>query len=498
MTLDSYDFQHEITEDVSDTQRVDDTVSSKTSPVEKAAQQTTDHIDASQHSPDANDQLSMSTTKAKGKGRAVESISASDSDQLSSNISQPLQCDSAADKDVSGFASDSATRPKDVGTLNHHKIKLENISYVLKVITFNGESKAIVCQTTNGACPTISIANFLSLTSAIELPRHAKSIQAVRLTEFLAEYLITHEKDLSILGALEGLHYGLFVDPRFTGVNHFLEGQNIMNIFECQMLHGWLPAEDDDAYPYLVATPKSSWQAEGPPNDLTTFESAQVYAMTHPEEEISIAINSFFLNYPTNMTPHGLVKIQKHLENGALSVLFYNSHFSLLYKHPDSGEMFTLVTDSGYLASGNDVVWESLEVDHATQFYSSDFIPRSVLGESMQQDEYGIIQHFRDVPDADAMLARKLHQEEAQHHENSDVALATRLQKEADDEQRAAAQKTRRLQLQEDQRRIDLYNGAANSTSKQAPPIQDLQTHSGLNRKNGKYPKADKKSCIVM
>lgn len=383
----------------------------------------------------------------------------------------------------------------------NHDIPLEEISYLMKTIAFNGEKRAIVCQTSNGACPILSITNFLSLTSAIELPRSQQRISAVSLTDLLAEYLITHEKDLSVLGDLEGLHRGLNVDPQFNGVNRFLEGQRLMQTFGCELLHGWIPSPDSPASRYL----KPSSQAFAADVDtqasvFPSFEAAQIEILTRPDSDAAIAMNAFFLEYSNNITPTGLSQLQEHLKEGEMSILFYNSHFSLLYRNPLVGELFTLVTDSGYLESGDDVVWESFVIDSATQFYSAEFIPRSILGEAMHQDDYGHSQREGgELADEDTKLARRLHQEEFGRHTDSDQALARRLQEEENSRQRQAEQRARARRLEEDQRRVEKYNGPVDSYAGSNAEIRPPQASRRASDQLVKPPPDNKKrDCLMM
>lgn len=61
----------------------------------------------------------------------------------------------------------------------------------------------------------------------------------------------------------------------------------------------------------------------------------------------------------TQLSPFGLTQLSTRLAPGSISILFRNDHFSTLYKHPESQQLFTLVTDAGY-ANHAEVVWESL------------------------------------------------------------------------------------------------------------------------------------------
>jgi hypothetical protein len=79
---------------------------------------------------------------------------------------------------------------------------------------------------------------------------------------------------------------------------------------------------------------------------------------------------------PTQLSPFGLTQLSTKLAPGSVSILFRNDHFSTLYKHPQSHQLYTLVTDAGY-AGHAEVVWESL-VDVTgfnTEYYSGDFRP---------------------------------------------------------------------------------------------------------------------------
>ena len=348
----------------------------------------------------------------------------------------------------------------------NQEIALSEISYEIKNIKFGAETIPIVLQTTNGACPILSIANFLSLSSAkLDLPNDKPCISANHLTELLAEYMLNHGTDLTHLGALEGLHRGLNVNPKFTGVDQFLEGSEIIHTFGGTLLHGWIPDTEK-----FHLTPS-----------YDNFEAAQVHILTDPEAEASIMINMFFETYPNNMTPQGLSSLQSFLKEGEMAILFYNAHFSLLYKHPESGDLYCLVTDAGYSSSGNDVVWESLTLDHeGTQFYSADFIPRVVLGEAKNEDAFGLA---LDDDDEDAQLARRLQAEENNDVHESDSAMAMRLQQIQLDQDADRARDARRQERIDDQSRVDTYNGVHNE-------IQD-QTIQSIGRKK-------KKECTVM
>ena len=79
---------------------------------------------------------------------------------------------------------------------------------------------------------------------------------------------------------------------------------------------------------------------------------------------------------PTQLSQFGLEYLERNLAPGSATILFRNDHFSTLYKHPDSHQLFTLVTDAGY-ASHAEIVWESLvDVNGSrSELLSGDFRP---------------------------------------------------------------------------------------------------------------------------
>lgn len=441
----------------------------------------------------------------KGKGRALELFDSTSDSQLALQQDEMLQVSTSSGSTENPLSRPSEHRPPlpprkptgngAINTTQHqyltHDIDLSEISYEMKTIEFNGEPLPIVLQTTNGPCPILSIANFLSLSSAgLTLPRLTPRISANHLTELLVEYLINNSRDLTHLSEVNALHRGLNVNPMFTGVNHFQEGKDIIQSFGGEMVHGWIPDRNDPAWQVLA-----DYNSE---TSIKDFETAQVQVLTEPEAASSTCIKQFLDETPNNISSAGLQLLRAHLKEGEMSILFYNSHFSLLYKHPLSGDLYCLVTDAGYLSSGNDVVWESLTLEYeGTQVFSSDFIPRSVLGESKHEDKFGQ-QTDRGLKgeDADAQLARQLQEEEHGRTNNSDREIAERLQRQlnVDDasEQRRRAERDRRRR--EEQQRVDEYNGIHNDTQ----TIGQHVSHPGDHEPESAVRKPAKKDCVVM
>ncbi|GLI62230.1 hypothetical protein VaNZ11_004796 [Volvox africanus] len=77
----------------------------------------------------------------------------------------------------------------------------------------------------------------------------------------------------------------------------------------------------------------------------------------------------------SQLTVAGLRALQSSLRPGQLAVFFRNNHFSVVFKHGTTHQVYLLVTDQGYLNEA-DVVWEHLSsVAGDTQFCGADFAP---------------------------------------------------------------------------------------------------------------------------
>jgi ubiquitin carboxyl-terminal hydrolase MINDY-1/2 len=137
----------------------------------------------------------------------------------------------------------------------------------------------------------------------------------------------------------------------------------------------------------------------------------------------------------TQLSGFGLDCLAKTLAPGSVSILFRNDHFSTLYKHPQSHQLFTLVTDAGY-ADHAELVWESLvDVNGSkAEFFAGDFHPvahaptgsGSLAGQRTSSN--GATYHA-------ATTHEKLSDVSSQHNEQTDAdyayALSLQFQEEA-------------------------------------------------------------------
>jgi ubiquitin carboxyl-terminal hydrolase MINDY-1/2 len=211
--------------------------------------------------------------------------------------------------------------------------------------------------------------------------------------------------------------------------------------FAIPLVHGWLAPRSD---PARAAFTRSA----------QTYEDAQTIQFGEEELEDKLSregltreeqqllqdissIKSFLDCYPTQITPFGLDIINESLFPGSKAILFRNDHFSTIYKDPESGQLFTLVTDAGY-SDKDEVIWESL-VDVSGQnseFFSGDFRPVGNVGATNQQPQSelggsstpGIEQHSSQLHGLESATSTQQQQQQA----DADFAMALQLQEEED------------------------------------------------------------------
>lgn len=279
----------------------------------------------------------------------------------------------------------------------------------------------IMVQNANGPCPLLALVNALVLstpasvtTALVETLRVREQVSLGLLLEAVIDELMSGRRgdatqnlpDVSDLhGFLVNLHTGMNVNPRFVSSNEeinlmdapidalstahdfrkaggFEETRELKlySTFAIPLIHGWIPPQGHPAYAALK-------------RNANTYEDAQNLLFREDELEDKLkleglseedqsllqdiaSIKYFLSSTATQLTGYGLDTITDTIAPGSVVILFRNDHFSTLYRHPQSGQILSLVTDMGY--SGHDeVVWESL-VDvsgEGSEFYSGEFQP---------------------------------------------------------------------------------------------------------------------------
>lgn len=374
----------------------------------------------------------------------------------------------------------------------------------------NPRKSPILIQNANGPCPLMALVNALTLTT----PASAKDAVLVNtlrtreqisldlllnavFDELMSGRRLTDEVSLpditELYDFLMGLHTGMNVNPRFipteemekafkrTSLTHlhphergdlipgtFEETKEMAfyRIFQIPLIHGWLPSKDGTAYGALKRQAASYEDAQ---NILFREEeledklsNSEGVGLTEDEQALYqdiMSIKTFFHTSATQLTTWGLQVITKAMRPGSVAILFRNDHFSTLYRHPQTQEIFALVTDAGY-AGHEEIVWESLcDVNgECSEFFSGDFrivggpaqddrpvAPSSASAANVHQARtavQGKRQKEKTRPEGPPLSPRE--------QEDRDLALAMQLQEEEDERHNAEqAQRRRETQLSE-------------------------------------------------
>ena len=191
------------------------------------------------------------------------------------------------------------------------------------------------------------------------------------------------------LDLLPSLSKGLHINVKFTdtGAFEFTKELSSFDILKVRLLHGWLVDPQDGPLAAVLsnlsynqvlnelvntASPEAE-EASAPPEDAFDghVPSVQESETTVGIRELRPCVLEFFEGNPTMLTVYGLAALHQAMREGETAILFRNSHFYVLRKR--KGELFTLVTDVGYLNELN-TVWEKLlDITGDSAFYTGRF-----------------------------------------------------------------------------------------------------------------------------
>ncbi|KAK0388151.1 hypothetical protein NLU13_4396 [Sarocladium strictum] len=367
----------------------------------------------------------------------------------------------------------------------------------------------ILVQNANGPCPLVALVNALTLTTPSNIPDTAlvqilRSREQVSLNllldavfdELMSSRRTTYDDALpdvsELYSFLQSLHTGMNVNPRFvpsasmveayqnTSLTHLdaaertelipgtFENTAEMGLyatFSIPLIHGWLPPRSEPVYEAFERQAASYEDAQNlffREEELESKLMSPSGALSNEEQQLYqdiLTIKSFLDTSATQLTPWGIEVIRKSMRPGTFAIFFRNDHFSTLYCHPESRELFSLVTDAGY-RTHTKVVWESL-VDvngERTQFLTGDYRPiRSgdLVSNSTgtrvesQGDHWETLHNFHGKATGpnERSVAGKIFDHE---QEDRDLALALQLQEEEEERQREdEARRQRERQLSE-------------------------------------------------
>ncbi|KAH6651949.1 hypothetical protein BKA67DRAFT_572487 [Truncatella angustata] len=394
--------------------------------------------------------------------------------------------------------------------------QIKNIHWFDANVSQNPRRSPILVQNANGPCPLVALVNALTLTTPADLSntvlvetlRSREQISLNLLLEAVFDELMSPRRTQSdaalpdvteLYAFLKGLHTGMNVNPRYVPTQELItahkrtsthqhpseRGDFIPGTFEdtrdmrlyatfsIPLIHGWLPPKEDPAYEAFARQAASYDDAQNlmfREEELEDKLSTSGAGLTEQEQQIYqdiITIRGWLNSSATQLTQWGLQVITKGIQPGTFAILFRNDHFSTLYRHPQTQQLFTLVTDAGYYTH-DEIVWESL-VDvngERTEFFSGDFrlvggpqqeAPRDVPGawytdedSSAHGGQWQAVQNRRgrtsnSEPEPPASPMSANHEQE-----DRDLALALQLQEEEDERHRnEQAARERESQLSE-------------------------------------------------
>ena len=333
----------------------------------------------------------------------------------------------------------------------------------------------ILLQNANGPCPLLALVNALILstpdgvqTSLNEVLRLREQVSLELLLDAVFEELMSRGgngglPDVSDLFAfLLTLHTGMNVNPRFlpsasegeaTSVSGGFENTKEMGLygaFKIPLVHGWLP---EPTHPVLDAMRRRAVGSYEEAQTLLLMEEEIIMRLTtgrqrelSPDEQVicedARIIREFLDRSKTQLTPHGLDVLKKHLKAGDVAILFRNDHFMTILGARNGGELVGLVTDMGF-ASHEEVVFERM-VDvqgRGNEFLSGDFRP---VGATQAPPPPPPRQQIRslldDAPPPPPPTAGRpitpTTPTNPQPDYDTDLALAMQLQEEEDDRHR--------------------------------------------------------------
>ncbi|KAI6297836.1 hypothetical protein MCOR29_008951 [Pyricularia oryzae] len=431
------------------------------------------------------------------------------------------------------------------GAVKNETYQIKNINWYDANAAKNPRTSPILVQNANGPCPLLALVNALSLTTPADsqtaLTDTLRSREQISLTflldavfdELMSPRRLSEDAALpdvtELYDFLKGLHTGMNVNPRFlptdevinafkrTSLTHVHPSQRsdnmvpgtfedtkemrLYSIFAIPLIHGWIPSQDDEAY---AAFKRHAASYEDAQNLLFREEELEDRltnsdrGLTEEEQGLYqdiFTIKGFLDSSATQLTRYGLEVITEAMKPGSVAILFRNDHFSTLYRHPQTLEILTLVTDAGY-AGHAEVVWESLvdTTGERAEFFSGDFRVVGGAGENQYKTQSGSQKHSSasgSISDAagswqtargrrgnrsgsggegsSSSAPQQVPSSPMAEQEDRDLALAMQLQEEEDERHREEQQRRQRESLLSEQyieqQAQGRHQGGANTSS---------------------------------
>ncbi|CAN8104171.1 unnamed protein product [Discula destructiva] len=423
--------------------------------------------------------------------------------------SQPLISTDDKAPPVPPRSNGNAPAPRTPVSAKAETYQVKNIKWLDADETGVLRTSPILVQNANGPCPLMALVNALTLTTPVDA-EEAVLVNTLRtreqigldlllnavFDELMSERRLTEDVSLpdvtELYDFLKGLHTGMNVNPRFIPTEememafkrtswthlHPHEREDLIpgtfedtkemafyRIFQIPLIHGWLPQKGTTVYDALKRQAGSYEDAQNilfKEEELEgTLSNPGGEGLTEVEQALYhdiLNVKSFLDTSATQLTAWGLEVITKAMRPGSVAILFRNDHFSTLYRHPQTREIFALVTDAGYAGHG-EIVWESLcDVNgECSEFFSGDF--RKVGGSTQDEQRAPSVSASSNGQQGWTEVQGKKEKATFQsdetplspsEQEDRDLALAMQLQEEEDQRHNTErAQRRRETQLSE-------------------------------------------------
>lgn len=320
-------------------------------------------------------------------------------------------------------------------------------TYHLKWVSWNSGMIPIVMQSANGPCPLIATMNVLLLREKVKLPEMLEQITEAQLLAYIGEsimdsvqpanmqndenFLLNLEQNIhDAIEILPKLKTGLDVNIRFTGITDFEYTPEciIFDLLRIPLYHGWLIDPESSVLQDAIGNQSYNQLVD---NIITNKASSDPVIST----KVLVA-EDFLERTASQLTVHGLSELKSKILDNEIGILFRNNHFLTLFKR--DGEIYTLVTDHGYLTEFN-IVWETLDsIEGAGVFFDANFqlseLNRRVAFKDEQREkqlanDYLIALSLKE-DDTDA--AQPEAPDLKRQRELKDLEMAKRLQEEED------------------------------------------------------------------
>ncbi|KAI0563217.1 MINDY deubiquitinase [Gracilaria domingensis] len=276
-------------------------------------------------------------------------------------------------------------------------------TYRVKWLVTSTSTTPILLQNQNGPCALLALANAMLITGHTTIRPGTTELPESDLMALLADWAsrpsVSNDPQrehavADFLDLLPRLTSGMTINMRFTSPTsfEFTREVGVFDIFPLRLLHGWLvdpqdarltaalgnlsynqvanelvaTAPDSSPYDDPSAPPPEAFDEPDEPQVLPPQDSP----ITANIREMRPAVMDFFESNPTQLTVYGLTELHSSMNENETAILFRNCHFYVMRKH--QGEIYTLVTDEGYLREN--CVWEKLmDVNGDSTFYNAQF-----------------------------------------------------------------------------------------------------------------------------